>query len=223
MHQRKSKKILLYLFLLIVFSSISNTSFNDLKLNEIQNIYISGLDQKDKKILFDKLKPLSKENIFLINKNEIVKLINSNFLVEKYEVFKKYPSTININLKKTNFIAKTNQNGNFFLVGSNGKLIPEEKAFNDLPYIFGKPNIAEFLKFKKIIDNSKFSYNHIENFYFFPSKRWDIKLKENILIKLPYEFSIEKLNLLHEFLENYKNNDFTIVDFRIENQIILDE
>ena len=70
MHQRKSKKILLYFFLLIVFSSISNYSLNDLKLNQIQNINISGLEQKDKKILFDKLKTLSKENIFLINKNE---------------------------------------------------------------------------------------------------------------------------------------------------------
>ena len=223
MHQQKGKKVLIYFFLLIFVSSISNNYVNNFNMNEIQNIKISGLDEKDNQILLNKVKNLNSGNIFFIDKNEIIKLINSNALIETYEATKTYPSTININLKKTNFIAKTNQNGNFFLVGSNGKLIPEEKAFNDLPYIFGKPNIAEFLKFKKIIDNSKFSYNHIENFYFFPSKRWDIKLKENILIKLPYEFSIEKLNLLHEFLENYKNNDFTIVDFRIENQIILDE
>ena len=50
MHQRKSKKILVYFFLLIIVSSISNNSFNNLKINQIQNINISGLDQKDNEI-----------------------------------------------------------------------------------------------------------------------------------------------------------------------------
>ena len=33
------------------------------------------------------------KNIFFINKNEIKNLINSNSLIEKYKIFKKYPST----------------------------------------------------------------------------------------------------------------------------------
>ncbi len=223
MHQKKNKNILIYFFLLIIVSSISNTSINNFNLSEIQTIKISGLDEKENQILLNKLKNLNFENIFFVNKNEIVKLFNSNPLIEVYEVSKKYPSTLNINLKKTNFIAKINDNGNFFLVGSNGKLIPEEKRFNNLPYIFGKPNIQEFLRFKEIIDNSKISYDQIENFYFFPSKRWDIKLKENILLKLPIELSNETLDSLYEFLENYNGNNFTIIDYRVKNQIILNE
>ena len=223
MHQRKSKKILLYFFLLIVFSSISNYSLNDLKLNQIKNINISGLEQKDKKILFDKLKTLSKENIFLINKNEIVKLINSNFLVEKYEVFKKYPSTIYVNVQKTNFLAKINKKGKIFFIGSNGKLIPVKNHDNNLPYIFGKPDINEFLKFKEIIDKSKFSYDSIDNLYFFPSNRWDIKLKEDILLKLPQNYTHLNLDIMYEFLKNNRDKSLAIVDHRIGNQIILNE
>ena len=223
MHQRKSKKILIYFFLLIVVSSISNYSFNNFKFNQVTNIIISGLDQKSNQILSNKIKNSTKENIFFLNPNEITKLINSNSLVEKYEVFKKYPSTISINIKKTNFFAKINKNGKTFLIGSNGKLTFSEELYDELPYIFGQPGINEFLKLKKIIDDSKFSYSQIENLYFFPSNRWDIKLKENILLKLPNNYTKENLDHLYEFLESNNENNFRILDYRIKGQIILNE
>ena len=223
MHQKKNKKILIYFFLLIFLSTISNNSFKDLKLSQIQNIKISGLNQKENEIFLSKVKYLNKENIFMINKNEIVKLFNSNSLVEKYEVFKKYPSTININIEKTDFFAKINKNGKIYLVGFNGKLTLAEDFYNDLPYIFGKPSIKEFLKFKQIIDKSKFSYNQIENLYFFPSNRWDIKLKQNILLRLPYDLNHESLDRLYKFLKYNTEKNLTVIDNRIEGQIILNE
>ena len=94
-------------------------------------------------------------------------------------------------IKKTNFIAKINYNNEIFIIGSNGKLIPNNSQASDLPYIFGKPEIQEFLKFKQIVDQSKFSFEEIESLYFFPSKRWDIKLKNNILLKLPNNSTID--------------------------------
>ena len=223
MHQRKSKIILIYCFLLIFSSSISNNSFNILELIKIQNIKISGLDQKDNQIILNKLKYLNLENIFYINKHEIEKLLNSNSLIESYKVTKEYPSTINIDIKKTSFLAKMNNNGKIFLIGSNGKLTLEEKSYNDLPFIFGKPNIEDFLKLKKILEKSKFSYNQIESFYFYPSKRWDIKLKKNILLKLPVNFTNELLDSLYKFIEKYNLKNSTIIDARIKNQIILNE
>ena len=223
MHQRKSKKILIYFFLLLVVSSIGNFSLNNLKFNQIQNIKISGLDKKNNELLFNKFQNLIKENIFFIDKNEITKLINSNSLIEKYEVFKKYPSTISINVEKTNFFAKINSDGNFYLIGSNGKLTPVEDFNYELPYIFGKLNIKEIFKFKQIIDKSKLKYERIESLFFFPSNRWDIKLKGNVLLKLPNNLTYEKLDRLYEFLKNNDRKNFSVVDYRIENQIILNE
>ena len=92
-----------------------------------------------------------------------------------------------------------------------------------MPYIFGKPNINEFLKFKKIIDESKFSYKQIKNLYFFPSNRWDLKLKNDILLKLPNNFTYQTLDYLYEFLEYNNKENINVVDARIENQIILNE
>ena len=223
MHQRKSKIIFIYFFLLIIVSSISNKFVDNIKSIKIKNINVLGLESKDNQIILDKIKYLKLENIFSINKNEILKILNSNSLIESYEIFKIYPSTINIIIKKTEFLAKINDNGKIFLIGSNGKLIPTVKPYKDLPFIFGNPKIDEFLKFKQIIDNSKFSYNQIENLYFYQSKRWDLKLKENILLKLPNDFSNKILDTLYEFLEEYNVKNFTIIDSRIKNQIILNE
>jgi len=223
MHQRKSKKLLIYFFLLIIVSSISNNSINNFKLNKTQEINISGLNQEDNLKLLNEIKNLSLDNVYFINKSEIKKIIDANSLIEKYEVFKKYPSTINIKIMKTTFYAKINNEGKTFLIGSNGKLTLNKSDYSELPYIFGKPNINEFLKLKKIIDKSKFSYKQIKDLYFFPSNRWDLKLKDDILLKLPNNFTYEKLDYLYEFLENYKGDSLNIVDARIDKQIILNE
>ena len=223
MHQRKSKKVLIYFFLLIIISSIGNNSINNFKYSKIQKINIYGLDQKNNQILLNKFKQLGLVNIFFVDKNKIVKLIDSNPLIEKYVVFKEYPSTINIKIEQTNFLAKINNNGKTFLIGSNGKFKLFDTGYNQLPYIFGKPKIREFLELKKIIDKSKFSYDQIKNIYFFTSKRWDLELENNILLKLPNNLTPENLNQLHEFLENYKGDNIDIVDARLENKIILNE
>ena len=111
MHQRKNKKILIYFFLLIIVSSIGNNTINNYKFKKIENINIFGLDEKNNQILLNKLKNLNLENIFFINKKDLNELINSNSLIEKYEIFKRYPNTIHIKIKKTNFFAKINRNG----------------------------------------------------------------------------------------------------------------
>ena len=223
MHQRKSKKIILYFFLLIIFASINNISLNKIKFNKVNNISIDGLNNDDHKLLFNNLKSLDLENLFLLNSDKIINLMDSNTLIENYVIFKKYPSTLNIRIKKTNFLAKVNLDNQEYLIGSNGKLTKSNYSNEYLPYIFGKPEIDEFLKFKKIIDDSKISYKKIKSFYYFKSKRWDIELTNNILIKLSKEET--KKSLINAFLFLKQNNleKNVIIDARINNQIIINE
>ncbi len=157
MQQRKSKKIIFYFFLLVSISSITNISLNNFQFNKIENIKISGLDEISNSNLLKEIKKINVGNIFFTNKNAIDKIISSNHLIEKYKVTKEYPSTINIEIQKTNFLARIKIQDKNFLIGSNGKLILDDNKYDYLPYIFGQPNIEEFLKFKKIIDSSKLS------------------------------------------------------------------
>ncbi len=223
MHQRKSKKLLFYFFLLIIISSINNIRLKNLDFQKIEDIEVYGLGEAENKLLLNKVKNLNLNNIFLINKKKISNLINSNSLIETYQIFKKYPSAIKIIIKKTIFLARINYNNKIFIIGSNGKLIPNDLIADKLPFIFGKPEIQEFLKFKTIIDQSNFPYEQIESLYFFPSKRWDIKLKNNVLLKLSNNSTKASLDYAYSFLKDYKVGKFTTIDIRITNQIILDE
>ena len=223
MHQRKGKKILIYFFLLFIVGSINNISLNNLKLKKINHININGLEENDNAILLQEIKNLNLDNIFSINKNEIINQINLNSLVENYNIFKRYPSSIDVNIKKTKFLARINNNGKIFLIGSNGKLTENNFSSNQLPFIFGNPNIYEFLDFKKTIDQSKISYEEIKNLYFFSSQRWDLELKNNVIIKLSKNYTKESLNLALEFLYSDEFRDVTIIDARIKNQIILND
>ena len=92
-----------------------------------------------------------------------------------------------------------------------------------MPFIFGKPKVSEFLHLKKIIDDSKFSYDEIKNLYFFPSKRWDIELNNSIFLKLPQKDLKNTLNYIFNFLANNNLKDNTIIDARIENQIVIND
>jgi len=223
MHQQKGKKILIYFFLFLMVGSINNTVLTKLQFDRIKNIQISGLNKDQNINLRVNIENLNLKNIFFLRRNEISKIITSNSLVENYEIIKKYPNTLDIKIEKTNFLAKINSDGKIFLVGSNGKLSDLTFSDKDLPFIFGKPEIDEFIKFANTIKKSKFSLSEIKNLYFFPSKRWDLELKNNIILKLSKDHSRLSLNQAFEILNDSNFINIKIVDARIKNQIILND
>ena len=221
MQRRKSKRILNYFFLLILLASINNTNVNNFKdFDKIKSIKINGLSDHENLNLLNKIKNLNLENFFFLNRNEINRVVKDNTLVENFKIFKNYPSTLYIELEKTKFLAKIKKNGQIFIVGSNGKLINNNFSKKDLPFIFGNPNIREFLEFKYIIDSSDILYDKIEKIYFFKSKRWDVELDNNTVIKLPEKNIKEALNQANKFLNNSLIKTKSI-DVRVKNQIII--
>ena len=223
MHQQKGKKVSIYLIIFLILGSINNTVLTKIKFEIIKSIKISGLNQKQNISLLESIKELNLKNIFFLNGNEISKIISSNSLVENYEIFKKYPNALDIKIERTDFLAKINNNGKIFLIGKNGKLSDVKFSNKELPFIFGKPKIDEFIKFTNIIEQSKFSLNQVKNLYFFPSKRWDLKLKNNLILKLSKKHTKLSLDQALEIINDDNFNDIKVVDARIKNQIILND
>ena len=223
MHQQKGKKIIIYLSLFLIVGSINNTVLSKIRFDTIKSIQISGLNQNQNTNLLESIKELNLKNIFFLNGNEISKIISSNNLVENYEIFKKYPYALDIKIERTDFLAKININGKIFLIGTNGKLSDVKFLDKELPFIFGKPRIDEFIKFTNIIEQSKLSLNQVKNLYFFPSKRWDLELKNNVILKLSKDHTKLSLDQAFEILNDNNFNDIKVVDARIKNQIILND
>ena len=219
----KNKKILIYLFLLIIFGSINNKSFTNLNFFEIKNLRLIGLNSVEKENLLSKFEIIRKKNIFFLEEKELVKILKSNNLIESFLIFKNYPSDINIIIKKTTFLANIKILEENFFIGSNKRLI--KSAVNDpnLPTVYGNPSLKDFFLINEKISKSNVELNEIKKLYFFPSKRWDLKLKNGTLIKLPTNNSIKSLNNYFKIKNLPQFSNVKIFDMRIDNQIIVNE
>ena len=222
MQKQISKKIFVYFFLFLLLGTINNKYFLELKYNKIHNINISGLDEIENTKLLRNLESLNLQNIFFLEKTEIQKKLDSIDIIHDYSVLKTYPSSLNIKINKTKFLANVTSENKIFLLGANGKLIETNNYKKDLPNIFGKYDKNSFFNLLKSIDNSKFGLKNIKNLYFFKSKRWDIETNSGTLIRLP-KYDLEKsLNLSLEIMESSQFNKISILDLRQKNQVIID-
>mgnify|MGYP001181691457 FL=1 len=222
MPQQINKKILLYLFLFIILGTFNNKKINKFDFPEIDSIQIDGLETDNGNFL-KKIESLNLGNIFFLKNILLTELFDSNNIIEEYKIFKKYPSSLEVKVIETKFLALTKINQKTFFVGSNGKLIEVKENLKDLPYIFGELDINKFLSLKKIIDESNLDFQEIKNLYFFPSGRWDIETLSEILIRLPNTKLKDKLDLSLELLESEKFRNIKLIDLRQKNQVITNE
>lgn len=223
MHQRISKKIIIYLFFFLILVTANNINLLNLNFLKIITLNVSGLNNLEKQKFKKDFDFLIKQDLIFLNKDKISKKIFANKAVEDLFVFKNYPSELDIFIKKTNFLAITKKNNQNYYIGSNGNLILTKKKLKNLPFIFGDVEPDDFLKLKDYMDNSEFNFDQIKDFYFFKSKRWDIKTKDGLIIKLPLDEVEKSLNNLSKIiaLEKFKNKK--IIDLRQKNQVILND
>jgi len=219
----KKQKLFIYLFFLLLLTTFNNLSLSNsehlkLKINQIK---VSGLNNENNlKISKEFNNLVYQKNIFFISKDHFINILEKNNLIHSFKVTKIYPDSIEVQVKKTEFLAVTNRNNKNFFIGSNEKLINFESYNKNLPYVFGKIKIKDFIELKKIIAKSKFNYEEISELYFFPSGRWDIKNNAGILIKLPETNLLKALNLAYQITtsEIFKNEK--VIDLRIYNHVI---
>ena len=220
------KKIFLFYIIIFIFLSTQITKNYKGKKNSIiriKNIEVIGLSEKNNYQISEELKPLLFHNILFVKKEVFEQILKKNNLIESFNIKKFYPNLIKVRIRKTSFLAITHNDSNKYYIGSNGKLIPFKELdsfYNNLPFVFSKNNYENFIKLKNIIDQSEFSFEEIDSFYYFPSNRWDIKTKNGLLIKLPEKNILQSLRTAYiiQKNENFKNK--TIIDLRITNQII---
>ena len=221
MHLLISKKIIIYLLLFCFLVSINNISLNNFNFPKINKIEIIGLNLNERKKIENIINDANFKNIFYLDKQYLKKKINSINIIEHFEIFKNYPSTLKIFIKETKILAQTKKNGSNFFIGSNGKLILNDYSSSSLPFVFGDLNIDEFLKFKNEVDESIFDFKKIIKLYYFKSKRWDIETSGGYLIKLSRNDVEKNLNLFVRLSNEDKFKNELVIDFRQKDQIIL--
>ena len=210
----------MYLLVLFLLSTTSG-KFTERQNNysfKINQINIKGLSNIDNSKISNELKNLFYQNILLVERADIQNILSKYNIIEEYDIKKIYPSTINVNIKPTKFVARLS--GNDQLVGANGKLIDNKEDEQILPYIFGEFSSKDFLKFKKNVSKSKFDFTKFKMLYFFPSNRWDILTYDDILIKLPEHNISKSLNLAYKLINSNDFKNRNLIDLRVNNNLI---
>ena len=93
----KNFKFLLYSLLIIFLTSTNNYNYKISDYFNIDYVHITGFSDKKNNLIKNEIKEVFKKNIFLINSNYFVKIIDRNDI--KYlDVKKNYPNKLIINI-----------------------------------------------------------------------------------------------------------------------------
>ena len=209
--------IILYAVLILILSSINNYNYKNIFI--IKNIKVNGLSDKKNKIVLDNLQTLLGDNIIFLDKKKFEIFINRND-TKGLIVKKIYPNKILINFIPAKPISIIENNNKKIVLGDNGKILDIEINENYLPIVNGSENIGHIFETVNLLISSKFNYNSIKNIIFFKSGRFDIKLKNEALIRYPINYSEEIINYSSDLLNNKKFVNSKIIDLRINNRII---
>ena len=221
MQKQISKKIFLYLFIFLFLGTPNNKMLLELSIKESNGFEILSLSKFDDIEIVKELSNHKHENLFLLEKEKIKKIIKKNKIIENYNIYKKYPSDLIVNFEKTELLAVTQMDGVNFYIGSNGNLIEVKDVEINLPMIFGNFDLVEFLKLKDLVDESFFDFYDIKNLYYYKSKRWDIETKNGLLVKLPVNDLSESFRVFIKIINDTKLQNIQMIDLRQNNQVII--
>ena len=219
------KRIYFYIICLFLITSITNQEIlnNFKKLFLIKKININ-LDKPElnNKILLNLDYLIDKNILFLNKKNFLTKISSINYL-ENIKIEKNYPSTIIFSANKTKLLASTFINQKKYYIGENNQFISAKdiNISKNLPTIFGKFNISEFIDLQNELNNQNIDQSSILKYFFHKNKRWDLYYPNNKIIMLPNKNITEAITLYKKFETENKIGPDTIIDLRIENRLVL--
>jgi cell division protein FtsQ len=185
-------------------------------------INVSGVSQKNAKLILDGLAIRNGDSIFKLSANEICRNLMSKSFVKSAIVRKNLPNMIKIDVVEKIPIAVFQKNSKFFLVDCDGTVI--EEVFHKppgLPIVIGDDSnlragsaVDMISKFRPIADN-------MEYLVFIRGRRWDIILRGGTRVKLPRKNTEMALKTLSTLLKKCSIKRAKTIDLRIEGDIVI--
>tara|TARA_A100000164_G_scaffold127150_1_gene112773 strand:- start:368 stop:1024 length:657 start_codon:yes stop_codon:yes gene_type:complete len=215
------KRLVIALFLIILLTTIdSKQSFVISKFNLKTIIIENNLLLKDKDIK-SLLIPFYNRNLIFLDNKEVKKALLQNSFIESFNIKKKYPNSLKIEIFEKKPIAILLNKKNKFYLSEKIELIEFKNLpnYQNLPYVLG--NKSDFKIFYDNLKKINFPLDLVNKYILYETNRWDLETKNNRVLKLPADNYIKSLE---NFLNIKSKNDFKkfeLFDYRINNQLIL--
>ena len=168
-----------------------------------------------------------KGNLIGLNFNSIKEIVESSEWVKRASIKKVLPSTLKINVTENDPYAIYFQEGKSFLIDLDGSIITEIKLNNyedDLLFVRGE-NSPELLE--QLIRDISIAFPNLtqtlEEVEFIEKRRWNLKLNNKLLVKLPDENIQQSLKNLKQLFEEQEVMESNIIeiDLRIQGRAAL--
>ena len=215
------KPLVTALFLIILLTTIdSKQSFVISKFN-LKTIIIENNSLLEDKDIKNLLLPIYDRNLVFLKNTEIKKALIQNSFIESFNIKKKYPSTLKIQIfEKKPIAVLINQKDKFYL-SEKIDLIEFRNLpiYQNLPYVFG--NKDDFKILHENLKKINFPLEIIKKYTLYESKRWDLETKNNKIIKLPSENYSKSLKSYLNIKSKNNFKEYKLFDYRINNQLIL--
>ena len=108
-------------------------------------------------------------------------------------------------------------------MGNNGKILNAKIDENILPVVSGSMDIENIYNVVNLLKKSNLDYAVIKKIIFFKSGRFDINLRNDVIIKFPIIFDKKIIDYSNILLNDKKFVNTKIIDLRIKNKIIKNE
>ena len=218
MHQLidKRKKIYFYIFFLILLSPPLNLKYNSFikEIFKVKNIKIIPNE-----LVFEEVHNLLNQNIFKLNNSSLKNFLNKHNYIKSIEIKKIYPDTLEVLITKSSPIAIIDDQITFSYLGDNGKVFKDNKEYNSIPILKGEIDIADAFVVLNLLDKSLYKLEDIKEIIFFPTKRINIILNDNKILKFPIHIDLKYINKTYNFLKKIETEK-QVIDFRILGRII---
>ena len=213
----KKKKIYFYIFFLILLSTPLNLKYNSF----IKEIFkIKNIKVVPNELIFEEVYNLLNQNIFKLNNSNLKNFLNKYTHLKSIEIKKIYPDTLEVLITKSSPIAIIDNQITFTYLGDNGKVFKDNREYNSIPILKGELDIADAIVVLNLLDKSLYKLEDIKEIIFFPTKRINIILNDDKILKFPIYIDLKYINKTYDFLQSIKTGK-QVIDFRILGKIIL--
>ena len=191
----------------------------------LKKIEVTGLINLNKDEILIFFNKFQNNSIFLVPVKEISNEIKKNKWIKEVNIRNDYKNTLKVNIKEEIPMGIFESNNQRILFSNNLvvlEILDNNHDFKNLIIFYGENSINNsknlILKIDKDIMRSIKTATFIEN------RRWNIKLKNMIVLKLPevnIKKAIENYKKIYSNLSNKDLKDIEIIDLRIPNQAII--
>jgi len=221
-----SRQIIKHLIIIVLFSLIFIFIYNELrnknrfydfiqtvseKFNyQLSNYEINSINRVDKNEVVKIINKYLNQSIFLISLNDISNSLHDLNWVKSVNLFTNFKNKIKVEIFEYKPIGLFFYNNQLFYFSSEGKIIDKymENINENFIIFYGTQALKEANDF--LISLDKVENKHlisIKEAYYINERRWNIKLHNDILIKLSEKNIEESVNNYIRLIEKFNNSE----------------